>query len=175
MTEFTKSELRFSESIFQKQRALRLFLIESELRTDIDPVAWFHFLNGIKSVLGNLNNDIAFVATLLIKNYLKERFAIIDFDAGNKAQGAPGIDIEAKTPDGKIIVGELKTTKPYQPGFGAAQKTSILKDMNRLASTEADFRLMFVTDAGAHQALTTGQFKQKFQSVEIVNLIKIAN
>ncbi|HEX7882425.1 MAG TPA: hypothetical protein VF499_06790 [Afipia sp.] len=175
MTEFTQSEIRFSQSILQKQSALRSFLAERDLQADIDPAAWFHFLNGIKGVLGNLNNDIAFVATLLIKSYLKERFSIIYFGAGNKAQGAPGIDIEAKTPDGKTIVGELKTTKPYQPGFGAAQKTSILKDMNRLASTEADFRLMFVTDLAAHQTLTTGQFKQKFQSIEIVNLIKIAN
>ena len=172
MKEFTQAESRFCNSILEKQNALRLFLAENELRTDIDPVAWFHLLNDIKGILGNLNNDIAFIATLLIKSYLKEKFSIIDFDAGGKAQGAPGIDIEAKTADGKIIVGELKTTKPYQPGFGAAQKTSILKDMNRLASTQADVRLMFVTDADAYQALTTSRFKQEFPSVEVVNLVK---
>jgi hypothetical protein len=55
--------------------------------------------------LGNLNNNVGFVATLLVKAYTERRFAITDFDAGAKAQGAAGIDIVAKTGDGKMIVG----------------------------------------------------------------------
>jgi hypothetical protein len=30
----------------------------------------------IKSALGNLNNDLAFVATLLVKRYLEKRFGV---------------------------------------------------------------------------------------------------
>ena len=56
--------------------------------------------------MGNLNNNVGFVATLLVKAYTERRFAITDFDAGAKAQGAAGIDIVAKTGDGKMIVGE---------------------------------------------------------------------
>jgi hypothetical protein len=63
------------------------------------------------------------------------------------------MDIEARTVDGLVIVGELKTTKPYQPGFGAQQRTMILKDLDRLQSTVADYRLMFVTDSEAFRTL----------------------
>jgi hypothetical protein len=59
------------------------------------------------------------------------------------------MDIEAITLDGLSIVGELKTTKPYQPGFGAQQRTMILKNHDRPQSTAADCRIMFVTDAEA--------------------------
>lgn len=172
MDRLTKLEHLFCKSILQKQNDLHKFIGHNEIdEANFDPAAWFHFLIGIKDVLGNINNDVAFMATLLIKQYLNDRFSIIDFDAGSKAQGAPGIDIEAKTPSGKTIIGELKTTRPYQPGFGAAQRTSILKDMTRLETTAADFKFMFVTDSDAFAILTSGRFKADFKTVEIVNLI----
>jgi len=175
MDQLTDLEQNFCSTILRKQNNLHKFIASNQIENiDFDPAAWFRFLTGIKNVLGNINNDVAFVATLLIKKYLNRRFSIIDFDAGAKAQGAPGIDIEAKTPDGKSIVGELKNTKPYQPGFGAAQRTSILKDMNRLETTHADYKFMFVTDIDAFAILTSGRFKRDFQTVEIVNLVAIA-
>jgi len=135
---FTASELTFRRIILAKDAALRAFLAEHQVDDAACPSAWLAYLTGIKDALGNLNNDVSFAATLLIKDYLQGRFGISDFDAGGKAQGAVGMDIEAITLDGLIIVGELKTTKPYQSGFGAQQRTMILKDLDRLHSTAAD-------------------------------------
>jgi hypothetical protein len=98
-------------------------------------------------------------------------FAITNFDPGRKAQGAPGIDVEAQTADGKTIIGELKTTKPYQPGFGAAQRTSILKDIKRLAGSKADHRFMFVVDPDAYKALSHSSFATQAPGIEVVDLV----
>jgi hypothetical protein len=76
-----------------------------------------------------------------------------------------------KALDGKVIIGELKTTKPYQPGFGAAQRVSILKDLRRLASTGADHRFMFVIDADAFEALQGKTIASQAAGVEIVDLV----
>jgi hypothetical protein len=135
------------------------------------PIHWLRYLTGIKHSLGNVNNDIGFVATLLARAYLNRRFGITDFDAAGKPQGASGIDIAALTADGKIVVGELKTTKPYQPGFGAAQRTSVLKDLARLATTTADHRFMFVVDPDAYRALGRRNFASKAPGVEVVDLV----
>ena len=40
-------------------------------------------------------------------------------------EGASGEDIVAVASDGRKIVGELKTTNPYQPGFGAKQRSEM--------------------------------------------------
>lgn len=138
---------------------------------DADPRSWLAYLTGIKSALGNLNNDLGFVATLLVKGYLQERFGIVDFDAAGKPQGASGVDIEARTADGMTIVGELKTTKPYQPGFGAAQRTAIIKDLTRLGGSAADHRFMFVVDEDAFAALCRPALASRVPGVEIVNLV----
>jgi hypothetical protein len=57
------------------------------------------YLVGVKDVLGNLNNDISFLAGLLVKPYLRDRFGV-DFDFGLKPQGAPGLDIDITREDG---------------------------------------------------------------------------
>ncbi|MBX3514560.1 MAG: hypothetical protein KIT15_04685 [Xanthobacteraceae bacterium] len=173
--DYTEAENRFCSSIAAKDSALRQYLEENKLPEEINALQLFSFLTGIKNALGNINNDIAFAATLIIKIYLRERFNIVDFDAGGKAQGAPGIDIEAKTSDGKVIVGELKTTKPYQPGFGAAQRTSIIKDLDRLSRTKADYRFMFVTDEEAFLALSGSSFRSRLEGIELVNLTKVVS
>lgn len=86
-----------------------------------------------------------------------------------RRRGAAGMDIDAITLDGLIIVGELKTTKPYQPGFGAQlgaqQRTMILKDLDRLQSTAADYRIMFVTDAEAFRTLCGKKFAARAPNV----------
>jgi hypothetical protein len=128
-------------------------------------------LIGIKEALGNLSNDFGFVATLLVKAYLRDRFGICDFDAASKPQGASGVDIEAQTPDGKLVIGELKTTKPYQPGFGAAQRTSILKDLSRLSTSKADHRFMFVVDPEAYRILCSRGFASRAPGIEVVDVL----
>ena len=167
----TPAEERFCQSIRAKDLMLRSFLDHERLCDPVDATPWLGYLLGIKHSLGNLNNDIGFVATLLAKAYLNRRFGIADFDAAGKAQGASGIDIAARTADGKTVAGELKTTKPYQPGFGAAQRSSILKDLTRLASTTADHRFMFVIDPDAFRDLCKSNFASKASGVEIVDLV----
>jgi hypothetical protein len=167
----TPAEESFCQTILTKDLMLRSFLEREGLANPIDATHWLRYLTGIKHSLGNLNNDIGFVATLLAKAYLNRRFGITDFDAAGKPQGASGIDIAARTADGKIVVGELKTTKPYQPGFGAAQRVSILKDLARLATTTADHRFMFVVDPDAYRALCGRNFASKVPGVEVVDLV----
>jgi hypothetical protein len=167
----TAAEARFCDSIRQKDQALRHFLDSKKLPTDMDARDWLSYLTGIKSALGNLNNDLGFVATLLVKRYLQDRFGIVDFDAAGKPQGASGVDIEARTNNGLTIVGELKTTKPYQPGFGAAQRTAIIKDLTRLAASAANHRFMFVVDGDAFAALCRPALTKRAPGVEIVDLL----
>lgn len=167
---YTKAESRASSAIFQKDRYLREYLASNRLYIDGDPAQWLTYLTDFKNLLGNVSIDVGFVATLLVKRHLAERFGI-DFDAAAKAQGAAGIDIEVRTPDGQRIVGELKTTKPYQPGFGAQQRTMMIKDLQRLAAADADYRLMFVTDPDTFAILCRPRWTARAPGIEIVDLI----
>jgi hypothetical protein len=167
----TAAEVAHCTIIETKDHALRAYLANNKLDQPAESRQWLSYLNGMKHVLGNINNDVSFLATLLVKEYLSTRFSITNFDAGEKAQGAPGIDIETHTPDGKIVVGELKTTKPYQPGFGAAQRASIVKDLSRLSASMADHRFMFVIDAEAFGAMAHKSLMSCAPGVEVVNLV----
>jgi hypothetical protein len=169
--QLTLAEVKACEVIRGKDGALRNFLAGNALADPVEAVQWLSYLVGIKHALGNLNNDVSFVATLLVKKYLQQRFAITNFDAGGKAQGAGGLDVQATTADGKVIAGEIKTTRPYQPNFGAAQRMSILKDLARLASTEADHRLMFVIDPDAFEALSRKSYGLIAPGLEVIDFI----
>lgn len=167
----TAAEARAIAAIKAKDEALRSFLAAEVLAESADPSLWLTYLAGIKAALGNLNNDLGFVATLLVKQYLAVRFAITTFDAAGKAQGAAGVDIDARTADGQTIEGELKTTTPYQPGFGAKQKETIAKDLARLSASAADHRLMFVTDPDTFAVLCRPAWAARAPGVEIVDLV----
>jgi hypothetical protein len=169
--ELTKSENHYCCKIRQKDRELRTFLGAHAIDDSFEPTELLRYLTGIKRTLGNLSNDLSFVATLLAKNYLERRFHIVDFDAGAKAQGASGVDVSAKTPEGKTVVGEIKTTTPYQPGFGAAQRIAILKDLARLANSAANHRLMLVVDPESFATLRSSRFAGKAPGVEVINLV----
>jgi hypothetical protein len=164
----TAAEVRYCDAIRAKDSALRILL--DTRRPDGEPVHLLEYLTALKNTLGNINNDISFVASLLVKPFLRERFGV-EFDAASKPQGAKGIDICCVTADGARIVGEIKTTKPYQPGFGAAQKKEILKDLLRLVSTPAEHRFMFVTDAESYRTLCGKAFASSAPGVEIVDLV----
>lgn len=169
--DLTPQEQRYWDEIRSKDRQLRAFLTASALADERNPAAWFAYLTAIRDILGNTSNSLSYVATLLVKDYLADRFGVADFDAASKPQGAPGIDVEVVTPAGLRIVAELKTTKPYQPGFGAAQKTNIKKDLERLAATDADHRIMFVTDPEAYRTLCGPNYRDRYPAVEIVNAL----
>jgi hypothetical protein len=160
------------DRIRHKEKGLREFLSKNNLLEPMGAHQWLGYLTEIKDILGNINNDIGFIATLLVKAYLERRFGVTNFDASGKPQGASGIDIQAVSSDGKAVAGELKTTKPYQPGFGAQQRAMILKDLARLAASAADHRFMFVTDAEAYRTLCGSSFASRAPGVELVDLVR---
>jgi hypothetical protein len=114
---------------------------------------------------------LGFLATFLAKDYLAARFALVDFDVAEKAQGAPGADIEARTQTGETIRCEIKTTRPYQPGFGAQQKKTIKADLRKLMGCDATHRFMMVTDMGAFHTLCKPYYAPLAQRIDVVNLL----
>lgn len=164
----SEAEKRYCAAISSKDATLRALL--SSRRLETNTLAMFDYLSAVKNALGNLNNDISFIAGMLAKPFLLERFGV-EFDAARKPQGAPGIDIDCTLPDGRRIVGEIKTTRPYQMGFGAAQKREITKDLLRLATTKATHRFMFVTDADSFRTLCRPAFARLAPGIEIVDLV----
>ena len=61
----TKGELERCGQIREKDTALRLFLHTHGLADPPDAHLWFRYLTGVRQVLGNLSNDLGFLATLL--------------------------------------------------------------------------------------------------------------
>jgi hypothetical protein len=102
-----------------------------------DTAAWFAYLAELKAIQGNASNRVSFVATLLAKQYLAKNYGLTGFDAAEKSQNAPGIDIDVRLPDGRRLVAELKTTNLYKEDFGHQQRRSITNDFTKLTKTEA--------------------------------------
>lgn len=168
----TRHESRYCENIRERDEKLRDFLNHNALTSPPDPGQWYKYLAEIKAILGNFNNGISFIATLLAKHYLATRFGVRHFDAAEKPQGAPGPDIEASTSDGKQIIAEIKTTSPYQVrDFGSSQKREFQKDFDKLNSSPAQHRFMFVTEQSTFEILCTPKYASKIRGVRIVNLI----
>lgn len=170
MTLLTSNELMYLASIVAKDRKLREMLASSSVSQDSNAIELFTHVYGVKSILGNLHNDASFLATLLAKSYLLDRFGPLHFDAAGKAQGASGPDIQVTSANGIKIEAEIKTTVPYQPGFGAAQKREILKDLERLARSNADVKMLFITNDTSMKSLKARTFDAYRSEVEFINL-----
>ncbi len=80
----TAGEQRFCETIRAKDAALRSFLDGNKLANPVETIRWLNYLTGVKIALGNLNNDLSFIGTLLIKTYLHRRFRVTNFDAARR-------------------------------------------------------------------------------------------
>ncbi|MCY0865903.1 MAG: hypothetical protein OWQ57_13210, partial [Sulfobacillus sp.] len=78
-----------------------------------DPHEWYRIASTIKRALGNFDNDVSFIASLLAKQFLTEHHHIPLLDVSAKAQGAPGLDFDVRSHNGDRIIAELKTTIPY--------------------------------------------------------------
>jgi hypothetical protein len=88
----TKNENEYFKNIYLRLCQLKEFLITKELPTSYSPENWYAYLNEIKTIQGNSNNDVSFIATMMAKDYLERKFEISSFDAAQKSQGAPGLD-----------------------------------------------------------------------------------
>lgn len=166
----TDRERRYCSEIAERVARIREFLNSNSLVQPPRPAEWHSFLSMLRKIQGNLSNDGSFIATLLAKQYLFSKFGV-EFDAAEKPQGAPGIDIDIETSEGHRIVAEIKTTVPYQGSdFGAQQAASFKKDFAKLTATEAEHKFLFVTDSGAFSALQKEKYTKLMLGVRIVNL-----
>jgi hypothetical protein len=117
------------------------------------PKTLFTHLGRISGISGNLSNGKSFGACLLAKRYLMSKFRIEELDVAEKAQGAKGPDIDAKTKDAIRILAEIKTTAPYElkrRDFGSNQKTELRKDWKKLRAGRADHKFFFLVDRDAY-------------------------
>lgn len=149
----TPRESRYFSEIADRVSRARDHINGGPLEDRDNPAVWYAFLSSLRQIQGNLSNDLSFVATLLAKRYLKNKFGV-DFDAAEKPQGAPGIDIDIQTTGGQRIVGEIKTTVPYQDNdFGAQQAASFKKDFVKLSAATATHKFLFVTEPRAFSVI----------------------
>ncbi len=133
--------------------------------------ARYEFLSKMRRIQGNLSNDVSYVATLMAKRYLAEGFDIEHFDAAEKPQGAPGIDIDVRTRDGQRIVAEIKTTMPYRTSdFGAQQAAMIKRDLDKLNAAPAQVKFLFVTESPTFAILRRPKYAQALAATRMVLL-----
>lgn len=168
---YTRNEQLYFDDIESRITALRGFLNTQNLPPDTDILGQFAYVEQVRTILGNSANLQSFLSMMLAKQYLRSHFDIEAFDAAEKAQGAPGLDIDMVDRQGNRIVGEIKTTVPYgETDFGSAQKTSIRKDFAKLNAVDATHKFFFVTDARAYQYVTT-KYREEIPQVKVVLLI----
>lgn len=154
----------------------RLLSLRDILNTQIlpsldDTKSWFSVLNKIKTVQGNFNNDVGFVSTILAKDYLARKYGISQFDAAEKPQGAPGIDVDVVLPDGKRLVAEIKTTSPYKVSdLGAAQKSRFEDDFLKLQNADARIKLFLVTELATYEIMKKNKYRNLLKGIEVVLL-----
>ena len=134
------------------------------------PAVWQGHLAAIKEIVGNASNDMSFIACLSAKSYLCSTLPMVEYDAAAKPQGASGLDIDERTTDGGRVIGEIKTTTPFQQNdFGAAQISSFRNDFAKLNRTIAEHKFLFVTDKRAYDILKRKYLKQ-IPEVDVVLL-----
>lgn len=170
--QYSKNETAYLAQLDTKLNRLRDYLVNESAPDAVSPDALFAHIAHINRLMGNTSNDQSFLAMLLVKRYLLNRFDLVSFDAAEKAQGAPGLDVDIETPDGQRIVGEVKTTVPYaiaRRDLGAAQRTSFRKDFAKLNEAEAAHKFFFVTDPDTY-AIVLERYASEIPNVEVVLL-----
>ena len=132
---------------------------------------WFEYHVSIKRILGNHSNDMSLIACLLAKEYLSSKLPMEPFDAAENRQGAAGLDIDESTTDGQRVIGEIKTTIPYQKNdLGAAQKRTFGKDFDKLNRHTATHKFFFVTNERTF-GLMRDKYAGQISGVTIVCLL----
>jgi len=113
---------------------------------------------------------MSFIAALMAKEYLGTVMSLRPFDIGDKPQGAPGLDLDELTIDGRRVVAEIKTTTPYQGNdLGAAQKAAFEKDFVKLNAASADLKYFFVTDRKTFE-IVSRKYSKRLPGVNVVLL-----
>jgi len=143
---YTRKESQYISRLLRRLGKLRLAIGKPFPAHEATPEKWFIYLQRIKESQGNWSNYLSFIACLMAKEYIHRIYGIDNWDVAEKPQGAPGLDIDLKTTTGKKIIGEIKTTIPYEEDdLGAAQWTSFENDFRKLRRSRSDIRYLFVT------------------------------
>ncbi len=171
---WTVNELQKISNINNKIKSLKKFFIQNDLNsTSTIPQEWYDYLKKFKTILGNINNDISLISCLMVKEYLLNNHLFCDeIDVAKKPQGAPGLDIDEETKEGKRLIAEIKTTYPYgENDLGANQKKSIKNDFKKLKENEAEFKYFFVTEKKTYIILKK-KYKKELEGIILVLLKK---
>jgi len=166
-----RDEINCLQNIRNRIEQVRSYLIAKDLPNFEDIADWYNFLADIKSIQGNFNNDISFLATLMAKQYLEKKYSLLDFNAAEKAQSAPGLDIDVQLADGRRLVAEIKTTVPYKPNdLGSQQKNTFNKDFSKLSNAKADIKLFFLTEQRTFDLMQNLKYRSKLSHITVVLL-----
>jgi len=167
----TPGERAYLTALADRLDRLQALLVERP-RPAVEEAAavWYAHLGAMKAVQGNTSNDLSFVGLLMAKAYLLRTLPLATFDVAAKAQGAPGLDIDARTTDGRRVVGELKTTTPYLgAALGAQQRRTFEKDFEKLLRADAQEKYFFLTERAAFDLVRRG-FAGRLPGVTVVLL-----
>jgi hypothetical protein len=81
------------------------------------------------------------------------------------------MDIDARLPNGKSLVAEIKTTSPYKPNdLGAQQKAMFEKDFAKLANAEAEIKLFLLTEHATFDLMKKPKYRSQLSGVSVVLL-----
>ena len=69
MASYTQGEQACLQRVAKRLTQLRDFLNSTNFEQGLDITQWFEYLAKVKSIQGNINNDISFIACLMAKNY----------------------------------------------------------------------------------------------------------
>lgn len=169
----TKNEINEINAIYKKVNAIKEFMNSNEFpEQQSNIIEIFNYLDKLRSTQGNINNDISLIATLLSKEYIvKTHGGQWSFDAAEKKQGANGLDIDIQYDKQERLVAEIKTTVPYhQHDFGAAQRESIQRDIDKLNNASAQYKYFFVTNLRAYEILQKESYKNRMKNITLVLL-----
>ena len=166
----TSREQQAVQRIVGSIAELARFLNETPIPDDLSPSVLYGYLARMKAIQGNTDNGVSLMACLLAKAYLNRQLKMASFDVADKAQGAAGLDIDARTTTGARVIAEIKTTTPYGTNdLGNAQRSSFEKDFNKLNRETAEYRFFFVTDPRTFELMRT-KYASKIPGVCVVLL-----
>ncbi len=164
----TANEAKKINEILSQIEELKHYLDSWQREDFYEPTILLNFLIKIKTIQGNSNITMGFVATLLAKDYLLKTHNIVDYDASKKPQGAPGLDFDETTEQGERIIAEIKTTFPYkEKDFGANQQAAFYRDFDKLSLENAQHKYMFVTERKAFDIIRK-KYSNHLKGVKLV-------
>jgi hypothetical protein len=159
------------QGITEKIENLKGFLNNNILdNKNADWKYWYDYVNAIKNIMENFNNDVSFIACLMAKEYLCRKHHMKEFDVGKKSQSANGPDIYEQTAEGNYVVAEIKTTLSIKENdLGAQQKESFKKDFMKLKESSAKYKYFFLTEERTYNIIKK-RYGPELKDVEAVLL-----